>query len=131
MIHFTNILSQKQTMTTRLTGLLFHRFSGLPGWSRITATGQMDVGYIHSITWHKRDFIVCDHNHPYTLTIEWTGPWQGVIYTPGITTVITQVSIRPITLRYKTGEDIVKEINLVLDKQRQLDEIRASLLNQK
>lgn len=127
-IPFFIILVIKRMTTTRLTGLLYHRFFGLPGWSRVTVIGQMDVGYIHSMTWHKRDFMLCDRDHPYTLTIEWAGPWRGVIYTPGLTTIITQESIRPITLRYRNQEEVIKEVALVLDKQRQLDEIRASLL---
>lgn len=107
-------------------GVLFHSLSGKNGWSYLKLN-KIDVAKVIKMSCNERLFCIFDRDHPYTLTIKYDQPDSRTTASPvigsgGFQTVIHDeyVPNQLITKRYKSKNDVMKEIDDINKKKELL-----------
>lgn len=107
-----------------MKGLLYHTLKGSNGWSTL-AISTIDVAKVLKMTCHKRLFMICDRDLPYTLTIRYDEPKETIGFAPttrpGVITVYNETQLeQTITKRYKTEQELLDEVTEIKKKQQQI-----------
>lgn len=120
----------------RIKGLLNYKLKGKPGWSSFQPE-DIDIADIISVGYNKRLFCLFDRNNHYTLEIKCFNISTEIILAPAITLKGIGLAFVPrntfestITRRFKTLDEINKEIDIISNFQTKLDEYALKIRNE-
>lgn len=117
----------------KIPGVLFHTLKGKNGWSHLSLS-KIDVARVVNVRWTERLWKIFDKDCPYTLNIEYYLPQTKTSIAPtfgsgrtGYTVYNETVLNHSITKRYKTKEDVEREIAELERKMKKLDRYQQQI----
>jgi hypothetical protein len=113
-----------------ITGILFHKLSGINGWSRMSLQ-CVDVAKITDVFYRKRLFKLFDREYDYTLYIKYNEPMDDFRYVAGKhpSFVIATKTEHFISKRYKTEKDVIDEMKEIQKMKNNLNQYAETIRN--